>query len=301
MNTKDVTLIFIDEEQNHQNASRQIGMRMYRKVVNFNDFDRLKDFIESLSNKDDYFLLFIHVFRDEKCKGYYYGIKGEIEQAYPKLKIHWVTSDQAGNVSDIIHEPQNVYTYYDIKYRIEDDTLKPIKLFNNGEAETEESNMQNYIFISHSSQDKKIVKSFIENILTLGLGIPNDNEHIFCTSYPATAVSTGEDIPDTLREALDKMTLFIQYISEDYKKSEVCLNEMGAAWSKLPKSKIIAIKAPNISFSELGFLNIQRIGLCINKEDDLFKLLDDYKDIFKDYNLTNYKNKVKDFLTENGF
>jgi hypothetical protein len=104
-----------------------------------------------------------------------------------------------------------------------------------------------------------------------------------------------------LKKALEKMTLFIQYVSENYKKSEVCLNEMGSAWYKLPKSKIITIKAPSLSFSDLGFLNVQRIGLCVDKEDDLLKLLDDYKDSSKNYNLTNYKNKVSDFLTANGF
>lgn len=96
------------------------------------------------------------------------------------------------------------------------------------------------------------------------------------------------------------MTIFIQYVSKDYKKSEVCLNEMGAAWLRLSKSRIITLKAPDIKFSDLGFLNLQRIGLSINSKEDLHKIINDYK-MFFDYNPADYYQKVDKFLSDNGF
>jgi hypothetical protein len=63
-----VTLIFIDDPDNHQKALSQIGADLYSKVVNFG-FDRFSDlenFINAEENKNDSFLLFIHVFRENK-------------------------------------------------------------------------------------------------------------------------------------------------------------------------------------------------------------------------------------------
>ena len=94
-----------------------------------------------------------------------------------------------------------------------------------------------YEVITHSSKDEVVVTSFFEKVLRLGLNISKDN--IFFSSHPSSGIATGEDIPDSLKDALNKMTLFIQYVSDDYKSSEVCLNEMGAAWLKLPKNRII--------------------------------------------------------------
>jgi hypothetical protein len=97
----------------------------------------------------------------------------------------------------------NVFKYDEIP----DGTLKPVQLFN--EKTTKEQSNKQYIFISHSTEDKDIVNSFCETILQLGLGVPKEN--IFCSSNPSTGIKTGEDIPDELKNALQKMTLFIQY------------------------------------------------------------------------------------------
>jgi hypothetical protein len=158
------------------------------------------------------------------------------------------------------------------------------------------SNNQDYIFISHSSADKQIMTYFLEDVLVNGLSFPK--EQVFFSSNPSTSIRTGEDIPDELKNALNKMTLFIQYISKTYKDSEVCLNEMGAAWYKLQKSKIIIIKAPGISFNEVGFLNIQRIGLNINDKNDLLKLYDDYSSFFPNCKQTDLHRKIDNFLTK---
>jgi hypothetical protein len=85
-----------------------------------------------------------------------------------------------------------------------------------------------FIFISHSSKDEAIVKLFTDKILQLGLHIGLDK--IFCTSIQVTTIATGEDFRTVIKERLMKATHVIQIITPNYKESEVCLNEMGAAW-----------------------------------------------------------------------
>ena len=51
-------------------------------------------------------------------------------------------------------------------------------------------------------------------------------------------------------------------ISSNYKKSEICLNEMGAAWA-LDK-RIIPIVFPDVDFESIGWLLIAKKGFKLN-------------------------------------
>lgn len=94
---------------------------------------------------------------------------------------------------------------------------------------------ENKIFISHSSKDIDYVKSFVDNILILGLDIPS--EKIFCSSMDGYGVKSGQYIPDRLKEEINKSALALLFISKNYKASEICLNEVGAAWATLKKKQ----------------------------------------------------------------
>jgi hypothetical protein len=293
-----VTLLFIDEKKNHEKALPQIGEEQYQRVVCFETFPEFENFMENPINVNLSVLLFIHVFRLEDLKGYKNANRKIITREYPNLKIHWVTSDKPGATSDEINQQHNTFKYDEIPDLIDSGDLIPMYISNAKEIKPNIIMNKDYIFISHSSEDKTIVTSFFENLIRLGLNISKND--VFFSSHPSTGIPTGEDIPDSLREALNRMTLFIQYISDEYKASEVCLNEMGAAWLKLPKKRIITLKAPKLSFSDLGFINVQRIGLCIDKKDDLLSIIRDYKDLF-DFDPVDYNNKVDKFILENGF
>lgn len=295
-----VTLLFIDEKENHKKALPQIGEDQYLGIECFGTYQEFENFMENPKNKDLSILLFIHVFRLENFKGKKHNINWKIiKREYKNLKIHWVTSDKPGATADEINEHHNTYKYDDIPDYIDSEELVPILI-----SETKNSsnlfnkvNMgKEYIFISHSSEDKKIVTSFFEKIIRLGLNISKND--VFFSSHPSTGIPTGEDIPDSLKNALEKTTLFIQYVSKDYKANEVCLNEMGAAWLKLPKNRIITLKAPGLDFCDLGFINVQRIGLCIDKKDDLLSIIRDYKDLF-DFDPVDFNKKIDEFIFEN--
>lgn len=106
------------------------------------------------------------------------------------------------------------------------------------------------IFISHSSKDKSIIEPFIDDILKQGIGLRSEN--IICTSFEATGVSPGENIKDYIDNNIKQSRLFLAMISSNYKASEVCLNEVGAAWAV--GHKPVQILLPGTSFDSLGWL-----------------------------------------------
>ncbi len=157
--------------------------------------------------------------------------------------------------------------------------------------------MKNKIFISHSSKDIFIVEKFVEKILKLGLEISSDR--IFCSSMEGHGVKSGEYIPDRLKEEINKSTLALLFISNNYKKSEVCINEIGAAWAVLKKESVIPLIFQDIGFEKLGFLNLNTLGLKINEEESILKFVEDCEDLLD----TNYKptvlnKQIKAFLKE---
>lgn len=148
------------------------------------------------------------------------------------------------------------------------------------------------IFISHSTKDKPLVEKFIDHILILGFGVKR--EEIFCTSVDGTNIQSGVDFKKVIYKELKDSKAVIQIITKNYKSSEICLNEMGAAW--VTADVIIPLVANPFSY-DIGFINSSTQQLKLNDEVDLLKLHDDYKEIlFKnDVSKTNLFNQIKFF------
>lgn len=154
---------------------------------------------------------------------------------------------------------------------------------------------ENKIFISHSSKDTDYVQSFVENILLLGLDIPF--ERIFCSSMEGYGVKSGQYIPDRLKEEINKSSLALLFISKNYKASEICLNEVGAAWATLENETVIPVLLPNIDFNEIGFLDLNRLGLKIYEREGILKLIQDCKEqLNPSYKLEKLDKKIEDYL-----
>ena len=111
--------------------------------------------------------------------------------------------------------------------------------------------MKTKIFISHASADSDVVSLFVDHILRNGCGV--NVEDIVYTSREDSGVVNGEDIPAVIKEGILQSGMFFMMVSDSYRRSEVCLNEMGAAWicENLPR-KIILL--PNVGFDKLGWL-----------------------------------------------
>ncbi|GFI53795.1 toll/interleukin-1 receptor domain-containing protein [uncultured Alistipes sp.] len=126
------------------------------------------------------------------------------------------------------------------------------------------------IFISHSSNDKLIIEAFVDEILQLGIGFTKDD--IFCTSIENMGIRNGEDMRIHIQTNLNKCDFAFVFISENYRKSEICLNEMGAVWAKEKNLKLFAI--PPVTFQRLGWLMETRQAVMIDSASGLDELYD---------------------------
>lgn len=301
--TTDITLIFIDEKSNfNERLDKLIEQTLFKKVICIENESELKTCLASL-NPDDYFLLFIHAWRDKvsfvaELKKKISTIKATVGE---KIIIRIVTSDKPeivkqgypeGEVDmyhDIIEKSQkNIYNIQKVSDLLETVSTHAIPV----------KPIENCIFISHSAKDKPVVDLFFEKILTLGLHVPAS--HVFYTSSYASGLKIGDDIPIELKNALEKMSLFIQFVSTNYRQSEVCLNEMGAAWFKLPKKEIITFLIPPANYNEVGFINTNKIGVKLDDKGAMNRLIDDFKNVFSTYSPTNaaFTEQVEKFISK---
>lgn len=149
------------------------------------------------------------------------------------------------------------------------------------------------LFISHSSKDEEIVKGFINNILMLGCGFRRTD--IFCT-LDHTAIRTGDDFRNDIIANMKRCDYIICMISDNYKESEVCQNELGAAWAMNDK-RVLPFKFPNMKFDEIGFLNVVKQAADLtdkSKLDELYDELCEFYDLSQDWR--NFNQQKDDFV-----
>ena len=162
----------------------------------------------------------------------------------------------------------NAYSFGDIRTSIKIiDTLYPLQ-----------SVKGHKIFVSHSSKDKEIVSEFCDRILRLGICI-NAND-IFCTSIEDMDIKNGEDIRNHIKDNILSADFSFLLISDNYKKSEICLNEMGAVWTN--DSNVRYYLLPNTGFDKIGWLCDTKKAEQLTSEIALDKL---YKELTTFYKL----------------
>jgi len=142
------------------------------------------------------------------------------------------------------------------------------------EKKSENKTMKNKtgkIFISHSSVNKDIVNKFCDLILHNGLNI-NVSQDVFNTSLEGSKPKTGEDFRNRIKDELMNAKIVLQFISKDYKESEVCLNEMGAAW--VLSDNVMPLLIDKDEY-EVGFIHSSTQQAQLHKKGDIFKLTDE--------------------------
>lgn len=136
------------------------------------------------------------------------------------------------------------------------------------------SSSKKRIFISHASKDQELIGKFVDSIFLLGMGI--DTEIIAYTSREDTGVPAGESIPQFIQDNIACADIVLLMISDNYKASEVCMNEMGAAWAL--NRHIIQILLPNTSFDKLGWLCSLDKALRIDNAESMDGLCEVFTD-----------------------
>lgn len=164
------------------------------------------------------------------------------------------------------------------------------------------------IFLSHSSKDEKVVSYFMDDILIGVLGFKHTD--IFYTSGDGTRIESGENWRDSIKDNLINCKMILLFITPNYKQSEVCLNEMGAAW--VSGKIVLPLILDPITYGSVGvIIDVSQIEK-LNDEKSLDRIRDKIVDIFQEENFkiksdrwTGKKQeflfKIEDYLVENPF
>lgn len=128
-------------------------------------------------------------------------------------------------------------------------------------------NMCNKLFLSHSSEDSRVVTAFVNFMYKIGL----TEENIVCTSVPETKISVGNDIYAYLNNLISEEKIYVIYfLSDNYYASPVCLNEMGAVWLK--KSDSLNLLLPSFNFEDIrGVVEKNKVGIKLGTCDNMTK------------------------------
>ncbi len=129
-------------------------------------------------------------------------------------------------------------------------------------AETVKVAEEKTIFISHATKDKEIIDAFVDIVLHGALSVPIDK--IFCVSTDGTKIKSGADWRDSIKESLLTAKVNFLIITPNYKESEVCLNEMGAAW--VTSATVLPLIVVPINYKTVG---------VIQEPNQIEKLLDE--------------------------
>lgn len=149
-----------------------------------------------------------------------------------------------------------------------------------------------FVFVSHSSKDKTIVTDFIDKILKLCLKI--DTDQIFYTSLEETTIRSGEDFRGAIKDNLQKASLVVLIITDNYRTSEVCLNEMGAIW--VLNNRVAPFIVPPIQYSSVGFIHEPNQLLKLNDKENILKFIDEEKTSSNKIKHTEIERHVNAFL-----
>ena len=133
------------------------------------------------------------------------------------------------------------------------------------------------IFISHSSADEPIIRSLIDDLLHGALSV-NISE-IFCTTTDGTKIESGEDWRNSIQEALRNSKVTLLIITPNYKESEICMCEMGAAW--VGSSRVLPFIVDPITYDNVGIIQQPKQIEKILDEESLDRLRDVIQETIK--------------------
>lgn len=292
---EEIIVLFWDEKSNFENPTTQnkIGVSLFKEVIFINSLENFKSIMEGCADPEQKYLFLIHLFHNKESKGYYEYKNSKIEQEYPALIPYLISSVPKRKIYREKNEQLQVFSYDNFHNEI-GKLLKPqTKSEITGRRET----LKDGIFLSHSSCDAEIVEKFRDIILQGGLSYNLDK--VKFTSVEDHGIAGGIDIPENLRTFLkDDMGFFIQFISNNYIKSRVCLNEEGAAWCLLEGEKMfLPILLPQAKAKDISWIKGANKGIKMNNKDSLMNLYEDRKDFFgNSINTTHFNKKIDEFL-----
>ncbi len=136
------------------------------------------------------------------------------------------------------------------------------------------------IFISHATADRAIVDKLVGMLEKLGV----KQSQLFCSSISGYGIPQGAgDLYDYIRNEMSNDNLFvILMLSENYYKSPVCMNEMGAAWIKQCAYQTVLL--PGFQYADIkGAVNPRDICFSLSPNENRSNALNEFKDRIVDH------------------
>ncbi len=131
------------------------------------------------------------------------------------------------------------------------------------------------VFISHSANDKEIVRELIE--LLEGMGV--NSEKIFCSSFEGYGIKLGVNWLDAIKEELTDESLVLFVLTTNFYNSHMCQCELGAVWANTLKH--IPILVPPLTNNDLEYILRNQQSMTINDENKLNSLYEEINDWFE--------------------
>jgi len=130
-----------------------------------------------------------------------------------------------------------------------------------------------YILVCHASKDKEFCDIFVDFLESLGF----PEEKMIYTSSDRFGVPPGTDIYDYLYQKLNEPVWVFFMESENFYKSPICMNEMGAVWIK--GTKYYSFILPGLSHeNRKAVINLNKASLDLRSLQQLLQLRNDIVD-----------------------
>jgi hypothetical protein len=155
--------------------------------------------------------------------------------------------------------------------------------------------LMNKLFISHSSNDKKLVDKIINLCTSIGI-TPDD---IFCSSFEGQGVKNGKRINSEIKNELSSAKATVYIITKNFITSTFCTQELGAACLSNEEKPFFIFKSNEITSDDLfGFIDASyKYSLFTTEGVSAFcEWLSDYFVITKKITIVN---KAISFFLEN--
>lgn len=124
--------------------------------------------------------------------------------------------------------------------------IEELELLPKANFAKEPSGKVSKIFVSHSSDDKKLVSEIVHLLSLIGV----QDSSIFCTSLDGYGIPLGDNWLETLKSEISGEVIVLFVLSENYFQSNVSLCEMGAAW--VLSKKHVPILIPPVEFKDIA-------------------------------------------------
>lgn len=299
-----IILLVWDEKSNFNSPNTQlkIGKELFKDAILIESLEKLKSAIYSFE-MDQEFLFLIHLFHNEENKGFYSFKNSKILKEYPTLKYYLISSAPKKSIYEKdSNQNLEIYTYDGFHENIgktktfSPQTKKEILISIDSTTSFKTQQNKKGIFLSHSSKDYVIVEKFRDLVLEGGLNY--EHRDIKFTSVEDHGIPGGIHIPQDLRKFMkEDMGLFFQFISKDYKKSRVCLNEEGAAWCMLDDLYFVTFMLPPSTSKDITWVKNHNKAIKGNDKGALLNLYENRKPFFGlEVDITRYNKKVEEFI-----